>query len=126
MLQHQAMPVAQQQNPLHSGGVIDVTRTYGGLDLRWLGSAQLQGQTLSWVAGLACDDVRENRRGFENYLGPVSTPDLAHAGRLRRDERSHARNWPPIRKRTGQSAISGGSKPGSAASARAWVCLIAM
>ena len=39
--------------------------------------------------------MREQRRGFENYLGPTNAPLLGERGRLRRDERNRARNLDP-------------------------------
>ena len=94
-VQYQSIPVAVQQNPLHAGGVFDLDRTYSGLDLRWLGRATLAGRPFTWAAGLAYDDLREQRRGFENYLGPTNAPLLGERGRLRRDERNRARNLDP-------------------------------
>lgn len=90
-VQFQSIPVGPQQNPLHAGGVIDLDRDYAGLDLRWLGRAG----PVSWVAGVAYDDLREQRRGFENYGGTADAPLLGERGRLRRDERNSARNLDP-------------------------------
>lgn len=94
-VQYQSIPVAAQQNPLHAGGVIDLARDYAGLDLRWRGRATLADRPFAWTAGLAYDDLREHRRGFENYRGTPDAPLLGERGRLRRDERNTARNLDP-------------------------------
>jgi iron complex outermembrane receptor protein len=98
--QWQAIPVAAQLNAAspslterQPGGVIDFDRHYQGLDgrlvWRWalggVGAAQL-------VTGLAAEESREDRRGFENFSGPVATRLLGVTGRLRRDELNRVRS----------------------------------
>ena len=94
--QWQAIPVATQVNPANPalserqpGGVIDFDRDYRGADARWvwrwlLGDAQ--GAQL--VVGAAVDDSREDRRGYENFIGSSADPLRGVTGRLRRDERN--------------------------------------
>ena len=53
--QYQAIPVAAQASPLHPGGVIDLQRRYGGVDLRWTAQRKLGAGQLEMVAGLAYD-----------------------------------------------------------------------
>ncbi|KIQ32512.1 TonB-dependent receptor [Variovorax paradoxus] len=93
--QYQSIPPSAQQNPLHAGGVIDLSRQYGGVDVRWTAALQLADRPLDVVAGLAYDSLRERRRGFENYLGSVANPLLGVQGRLRRSERNEVWNLDP-------------------------------
>lgn len=92
--QWQAIPVATQFNATtpalterHPGGVIAFDRDYGGLDGRLVWRWALAGdRRLQLVAGAALESAREERRGFENFSGPVATRLLGVTGRLRRDE----------------------------------------
>ncbi|MDB5731749.1 MAG: TonB-dependent receptor, partial [Variovorax sp.] len=93
--QFQAIPPSAQLNPLHAGGVIDLKRDYAGLDARWTASLQLAGRPFELVAGLAYDALQEQRRGYENFVGPVAAPLLGVQGRLRRDERNDVSNLDP-------------------------------
>ncbi|MBN8481096.1 MAG: TonB-dependent receptor [Xanthomonadales bacterium] len=81
--QYQAIPVAAQSDPLHSGGVIDLDNDYGGADARWSWSGALGGRPLEVSVGTTFDRQRQHRRGFENFIGDT----LGVRGRLRRDER---------------------------------------
>lgn len=81
-----SIPPAPQINPSHSGGVIDLSRDYGGLDARavWrLGGARL-------VTGIAHEHQHDARRGFENFVDTPDGPRLGVTGALRRDERNRA------------------------------------
>jgi iron complex outermembrane receptor protein len=98
--QYQSIPPSAQQNPLHAGGVIDLSRQYGGVDARWTAALQLAGRPLDVVAGLAYDSLRERRRGYENYLGSVANPVLGVQGRLRRSERNEVWNLDPYAQAT--------------------------
>ena len=81
--QFQAIPVAVQASPNHPGGVIDLDRTYGGVDAR----VQLALDTAVLTLGANVERLDEDRRGFENFtLQPA--PVLGTQGRLRRDERN--------------------------------------
>ena len=90
-VQYQSIPVAVQNNPLHPGGVIDLARDYGGLDLRWTAQTTLAEQPLEVVAGLAYDTLREQRRGLQNFSGTT----LGVAGALRRNETNRVNNLDP-------------------------------
>jgi len=95
-VQFQSIPPSAQQSPLHAGGVIGLARDYGGVDLRWSANLQLADRPFDLVAGMAYDDLRERRRGFENFLGRAAAPmALGVQGRLRRDERNEVRNLDP-------------------------------
>ncbi|MFA5683827.1 MAG: TonB-dependent receptor [Lysobacteraceae bacterium] len=79
-----AIPQAAQNNPLHSGGVIDLDTGYHGVDLRWQFEGEVAGRPLALAAGLSGDRQDQRRRGFENHVDGV--PGLR--GALRRDERN--------------------------------------
>lgn len=87
--QFQAIPQAPQNNPLHAGGVIDLDRDYAGADLRWTWRTQLADAPLTVVAGLTYDGLREDRRGYTNFVGS----QLGVQGVLRRDERNRVHNF---------------------------------
>ncbi|MEJ8846568.1 TonB-dependent receptor [Variovorax rhizosphaerae] len=93
--QFQAIPPSAQVNPQQSGGVIDLSRNYSGLDARWTARTQLAAMPLEIVTGLAYDTLREKRRGYENYLGSVTAPILGVQGRLRRNETNEVYNVDP-------------------------------
>ncbi len=93
--QFQAIPAATQVNPLQAGGVIDLERRYAGLDARWTSRNELAGRPFEIVAGLAYDSLKEERRGYENYIGSVAAPLLGVSGRLRRNERNEVSNVDP-------------------------------
>ncbi|WP_235580868.1 TonB-dependent receptor [Pseudorhodoferax sp. Leaf265] len=87
--QFQSIPVAVQDNPRHPGGVIDLDRDYAGADLRWTWRTELADAPLSVVAGLAYDGLREDRRGYANFVGST----LGVQGALRRNERNRVNNF---------------------------------
>ncbi len=94
--QFQSIPVGAQASPLQAGGVIDLTRNYGGIDVRWSAKLQLADRPFELVAGLGYDSLRERRAGFENFVNrPAAPPLLGVQGRLRRDERNEVRNLDP-------------------------------
>ncbi len=84
--QWQAIAPAAQAAPLHPGGVIDFSRRYDGADLR--ATATLAAVKL--VFGAAIERQREDRRGFENFIGSGAQQQLGVTGRLRRDELDRA------------------------------------
>jgi len=83
-----ALPMAAQNNPLNSGGVIDLNNDYAGADLRWSWQGALAGRPLEASLGLNADRQRQHRRGFENHLGGV----LGLRGVQRRNERNTVEN----------------------------------
>lgn len=90
--QFQAIPDSTQANPRHPGGMIDLDRDYAGGDLRWTWRTQLADAPLTLVAGLAYDALREDRRGYENFVGPTGARTRGVQGALRRDERNRVHN----------------------------------
>ncbi|CAN7461285.1 TonB-dependent receptor [Pseudorhodoferax sp. LjRoot39] len=92
--QFQAIPTATQANPRHPGGVIDLDRDYAGADLRWTWRTELANAPLTVVAGLTYDGLREDRRGYENFLGSAAAPTQQGVqGALRRNERNRVNNF---------------------------------
>lgn len=71
----------QEANDRHAGGVIDFDRDYYGADFRWMGKELLPNTT--FIAGLAFDQMREDRQGYENF---DTTGRYGVKGNLRRDE----------------------------------------
>jgi iron complex outermembrane receptor protein len=82
IVQYLAIPQGPQNNPTHSGGVIDLDTDFLGADARWTWLGRLAGRPASVVAGLAWDDLSQHRRGYENYVGDT----FGVRGNLRRDE----------------------------------------
>jgi iron complex outermembrane receptor protein len=91
VIQFQAIPVTTQLNPSSPGGVIDFDRDFGGADLR----ATLQFATVTATIGLNVERMNEARRGFENFVGPVTAPTLGVQGGLRRDEDNRVESLDP-------------------------------
>ena len=85
--QFQAIPVGTQAPATHPGGVIDLARDYRGIDARWIHRARLLDQPLTLTAGLSSERLKEDRRGFQNFVGST----LGVQGALRRDEANDAR-----------------------------------
>ena len=82
--QFQAIAVATQAAATQPGGVIDLSRSYSGLDGRWVGKTDLGGAPVTLTLGAATDQLKEDRKGFQNFLGTT----LGVLGALRRDERN--------------------------------------
>jgi iron complex outermembrane recepter protein len=80
--QFQAIPMATQlAAPLYPGGVIDLDRSYWGVDLHLADQRELGGKLLL-VAGISYDDLAEARKGYLNFIGS----QVGVQGALRRDE----------------------------------------
>ena len=99
-VQFQAIPTAVQGNPLHPGGVIDLERSYAGIDLRWTAQTSLAQRPLEVVAGLSYDTLREQRQGFQNFTGTGASQTLGVQGALRRNEVNRAENLDPYAQAT--------------------------
>jgi iron complex outermembrane recepter protein len=83
--QFQAIPMAQEANPLSPGGVIDLDRAYWGVDLHVADQRSVAGTPLLVVAGLNYDDLAETRKGYLNYVGT----ETGVQGALRRYETNY-------------------------------------
>jgi iron complex outermembrane receptor protein len=84
-----------QVNPLSAGGVIGLSRDYGGVDLRWISQMTLAGRPFELVAGLVYDDLREQRTGYENFIGRWPIRSWACRERLRPHETNTVDNLDP-------------------------------
>lgn len=71
------------------GGVIDLDRRFAGTDLRWTGQGMLLGTPATLTAGLSYDQLIEERRGYQNFVGAIDGVQ----GALRRDEQNRARSF---------------------------------
>ena len=86
VIQFQSIPVSAQLPKSSGGGVVDFDRRYGGADARlaWqFGPAEL-------VTGVNVEQQRDERRGYENFIGSGASQLLGVQGALRRDERNRA------------------------------------
>ncbi|MDO9003513.1 MAG: TonB-dependent receptor [Aquabacterium sp.] len=97
--QFQAIPDTAQGSPTNPGataspgGVIDLDRSFSGVDARLTWRTQLNARPLSITGGLAFDQMDEHRRGYQNFTGtPGPTSVKGGEGALRRDEDNLARN----------------------------------
>ncbi len=84
--QWQSIAPAAQSNPSSGGGMVDFSRRYEGTDLRlnWrLGDATL-------ATGLNLERQRDDRQGYENFIGTGAAQQLGVTGALRRDEANRA------------------------------------
>lgn len=84
-----AIPTGPQNAPSHAGGVIDLTRRYQGLDARWIGKLRLLDKPLTLTAGVSGDQVKEARRGYQNFVGTTTGVQ----GAPRRDESNTVRSF---------------------------------
>ncbi|MBC7700248.1 TonB-dependent receptor, partial [Aquabacterium sp.] len=95
-LQFQSIPANAGQNGVaHPGGIIDLDRSFAGIDARLTWRTQLASRPFSLTGGVNFDQMDEHRQGYENFLGPVGpTPSTLTGvrGELKRDEDNRARN----------------------------------
>lgn len=83
VMQFQAIPTTTQTPINHPGGVIDFDRNFGGADLR----VTWQSGAFTSSAGLAFEREDEDRRGYQNFIGPAAAPSAVGVlGDLRRAE----------------------------------------
>lgn len=67
--QHLAIPLATQGAATHSGGVVDLDRSYGGAGVRLSRETQVLGAPLDLHVGFDLERMAERRRGFMNNSG---------------------------------------------------------
>jgi len=96
IVQYQSTPVAAQQPATSAGGVIDLARSYAGLDARWAYRTELASRPFSLAAGWTVNVVEENRKGYNNFLNGQN----GVTGSLRRDERNTLSNVDPYAQAT--------------------------
>ncbi len=87
VMQWQSIPVAPQVSPRHPGGVIDFDRNFSGMDARLV----WRWQAASLIAGMAIEQQREDRRGYQNFSGSGDDLVIGVTGALRRDEGNSTR-----------------------------------
>ena len=91
VVQYQSSSRGFQSSPAHSGGVVDFERSFHGLDVNgdisWLAGPGW----LTAIAGMAVERSRDDRKGYENFVG--DQPGVS--GRLRRDEDDLVRSVDP-------------------------------
>jgi iron complex outermembrane recepter protein len=83
--QYQAIPAGSEAMPVDPGGVINLARTYWGIDTHITDRRTLAGTDLQLTGGVSFDDLDEARRGYLNFIGN----ELGVEGALRRAET----NW---------------------------------
>ncbi len=104
--QYQAITPTAQVAPSSPGGVIDLDRSYGGINAHWHIDREWGAGRLTASAGLASDLQDEWRRGFDNFAGAATAPSqLGVTGRLRRDERNTATTLDPYAQIEWDSAL---------------------
>jgi iron complex outermembrane receptor protein len=81
-IQFQAIPMSTEANALSPGGVIDLGRGFGGLDVHATETLGTHSAPLLLTAGVSYDDLDEARKGFLNFVGTA----LGVEGGLRRDQ----------------------------------------
>jgi len=91
VIQFQSIPVVVQTPASQSGGVIDFERRFHGIGNRWIQSFDLGSSLLTLTTGLDYDYSRDDRQGFENFVGDA----LGVKGNLRRDERNEVTSLSP-------------------------------
>lgn len=82
VVQYQSIPQGAQANPRQAGGVIDFDRTFSGVGARWTARRHFDSGRLTVTTGIDHDRSRDDRRGWENFIGST----LGVRGDLRRDE----------------------------------------
>lgn len=87
--QFQSIPRDAQEPVTQPGGVISLARDYQGLDAQWIARTRAWGHPLTFTAGATADELKEHRRGFENFIGTT----LGVMGTLRRDEDNRVRSF---------------------------------
>ncbi|SEL18205.1 iron complex outermembrane recepter protein [Roseateles sp. YR242] len=84
--QWQSITVGAQAAPGSGGGVVDFDRRYDGVDGRLVW--RVAGGALS--TGLNLERQRDDRQGYENFIGTGTAQQLGVTGALRRDEENEA------------------------------------
>ncbi len=104
--QYQAIPATTQLAATSPGGVIDLDRSYGGINARWRVDRDCGTGRLTASVGLASDQKNEWRRGFDNFTGAATTPSQSGVtGRLRRNELNTATTLDPYAQIEWESAV---------------------
>lgn len=89
--QYLSIPKTVVSNSQRGGGVVDFDREFHGGTLRWIQPIADVPGNLTVTAGADYDQSRDDRRGFQNFIGD----QLGVKGELRRDERDTATSLDP-------------------------------
>lgn len=82
-----AINQATQGNVRHGGGVVDFDRSFRGTE----GKLRFGWSALELQVGVAIDDQKDDRRGYENFVSGSNPPIYGVIGTQRRDETNTAR-----------------------------------
>ncbi|WP_105663752.1 TonB-dependent receptor PqqU [Cronobacter dublinensis] len=93
--QFQSFKKGFQAAPTNPGGVISLTRHYQGIDSRWTHRDTLAGLPVSATLGLDYENMREDRKGYENFREVNGATQYGEKGNLRRNERNLMWNVDP-------------------------------
>lgn len=83
----------------NGGGVSVIDRDFSGIDARWTHKGQLANQPFNLTAGLSYDLMKDNRKGYENFVGGTGTVCgvagrvCGVKGQLRRNETNDATSF---------------------------------
>ena len=96
MDQYQPIPyMTQENNPLHAGGVVDLTREYQGIDTRWTHTNNTFIVPFIITSGFNYGNMQEHRLGYENFVESNGNYTTGVKGDLRRKERNLMWNADP-------------------------------
>ena len=85
--QYQSTPASTQSSAKNSGGVVAFDRAFQGINARYTHVNELAGGRLATTFGMDIEQSRDNRQGYENFLGTAANPiALGVMGKLRRQE----------------------------------------
>jgi len=76
--QYLAIPLAAQSSATSSGGIVDLSTSFGGWNFLWLHEGTLAGRPFNLTAGMEQEQMQQRRKGFLNNSGTI--------GALKRDE----------------------------------------
>ncbi|EOL8951725.1 TonB-dependent receptor, partial [Cronobacter dublinensis] len=93
--QFQSFKKGFQAAPTNPGGVISLTRHYQGIDSRWTHRDAIAGVPVSATLGLDYENMREDRKGYENFREVNGATQYGEKGNLRRNERNLMWNVDP-------------------------------
>ncbi|MCK9283222.1 MAG: TonB-dependent receptor [Rhodocyclaceae bacterium] len=94
VVQYQSIPSGVQANPRHAGGVVDFARQFYGAGIRWSLTQTGSSSELKLTAGAEYDASKDDRRGYQNFVGPSAAPTvLGIKGTLRRNEKDNVHNF---------------------------------
>lgn len=98
-LQYLSSSIGSQAAATSSGGVAEIEREFGGLDLRWTRKTEIASRPFTLTAGLNYDYMDDKRKGYENFAGGAGNTCWQNGricgvkGALRRDEDNKAKNF---------------------------------